>query len=143
MSATLYATPGRTAQIALFAALTGLCACNSSPPPARPPTQGEAVRAEVDRLTHAYGTCVDAKAHTVPVVGEVAGTLAYRLQDECKPARAALAAKTADFFRIGHPKTSPVQAANVADASIKDLEDDIRSRAVVTIVERQNPTKAK
>ena len=123
--------------------LLALAACNGSPTPARAPAQGEAARAEVDRLTRAYGACVDTKARTVPVAGEVAGTLAFRIEDECKPARAALAAKTANFFRIGHPRTSPGQAANVADASIKDLEDEIRSRAVVTIVERQNPAKAK
>ncbi len=119
-----------------------LAACDKSPP-ARQPAQGEAARAEVDRLTLAYGACVDTKARTAPVTDEVAGTLAYRFEHECAPARAALAAKTADFYRTGHPKTSSGQAANVADASIKDLEDDIRARAVITIVERQNPGKAK
>jgi len=124
-------------------ALFVLAACDGGKPSARPRAQGEAARADVDRLTRAYGTCVDAKTKAESVAGDVAGTIADRMIAECAPARAVLAAKTADFYRIGHPKTSPGQAANVADASIKDLEDDIRSRAVITIVERQNPTKAK
>ena len=127
--------------VATLAGLVSSCGSASTPPAQAP--QGQAARAEVDRLTLAYGACVDAKARTVSVTGEVAGTLAFRIEDECKTARTALAAKTADFYRAGHPKTSPGQAANVADASIKDLEDEIRARAVVTIVERQNPTKAK
>ncbi len=120
-----------------------LAACDRSSPPARPPVQGAAVRAEVDRLTLAYSNCVDAKARTRPIADEVAGTLADTFEAECAPARATLAAKTAIFYRIGHPRTSPGQAANVADASVKNLEDEIRSRAVIAIVERQNAAKAK
>jgi len=124
-------------------ALLLIAACDSSPPAPRAPAQGEAARAAVDRLTQAYAACVDRRARTEPVTDDVAGSLVDRFVKECAPARVALADKTAAFYRIGHPATTPHQAANVADASIKDLEDEIRSRAVVAVIERQNPTKAR
>ena len=119
----------------------GISSCNSSAP-ARPPQQGQAVRAEIDRLTRAYGACVDAKANAQPVAGELAGTMALRLQGECASARAPLITKTAEFYRIGHPKAMPALAKAVAEASVEQLEDEIRSNAVIAIVQRQNQTKA-
>ena len=127
--------------IATGGMLLALAACGSAPSP--PPPQGQAERAEVDRLTRIYGACVAAKAKAVPVAGELAGTLAFRLQRECAADRAPLLAQVAKFYRIGHPRDTPARAAAVAEASVLTLEDEIRGEAVITIVQRQNPTKAR
>ena len=123
-------------------AVLALAACDRAAAPP-PPPQGQAERAEVDRLTRIYGACVAAKAKAVPVAGELAGTLAFRLQRECAADRAPLLAQVAKFYRVGHPKDTPARAAAVAEASVLTLEDEIRGEAVITIVQRQNPTKAR
>ena len=113
-----------------------LAACDQSLP-ARQPSSG---RVGVDLGTKAYGDCVAAAAQRLPVAGDTPGNIADGAIASCKAARAALLPKVRDFYLAGH-KATPGYAANVAEASVATLEDDIRTRAVIAVVERQNKGK--
>lgn len=94
----------------------------------------------MDAATKAYGDCVAAAAQRLPVTGDTPGNIADSAIASCKAARAALLPKVRDFYLAGH-KATVGYAANVAEASVAGLEDDIRTRAVIAVVERQNKAK--
>lgn len=119
-------------------ALLGLAACSPSAPPK--PTEGAAQKAKVDAATLVYGDCVQNGANTMVVSGEAAGTLADKALANCTDSRKALMADIISFHQIGHPKFTIDQSKAVAEASIATLEDELRQKVVVTIVQRQTGT---
>ncbi len=134
-------------RLALLAALA-LAACSQGAPP-RANTQGEAGRKQIDAATRTYSACVDAAAKAAPVAGELPGNLAFAVMKACKPQRDILQQQVAAFWLLGHPAPSPDKAdyqrrlsVAVAEASIETLEDDLRSQAVVTIIQRQQASDA-
>lgn len=118
----------------LLAALA-LAACDAPAP--RVDTEGQAMRAEIDRLTKVYADCVSGHADAVPLPDQPASTIVAEVMKSCRPARTELFRKVAAFDRFGHPKHSQAMADAVAQASVATLDDDIRQAAVVTIFKRQ------
>ena len=119
--------------------LLGLAACDAAPP--RPDPKGQQLRAELDRMTADYGKCVDEKVAAADVSQDPAGTIAIEAVKACRPIRNALKLKVASFDRFGHPGHTPQQAEAVADASVGVIEKELREKAVVDIVKRQNETR--
>ncbi len=117
-------------------ALAGLLAACDAPAP-RVDSEGQAARAEVDRLTKAYTECVSGHADAIPLPDQPAGSIALDIMKTCREARTALFRKVAAFDRIGHPRHSPEMAEAVAQASVATLDDELRQGAVVTIIKRQ------
>ncbi len=116
-----------------------LAACDAAPP--RPDPRGQQLRAELDRLTADYAACVDKQVAAADVSGDPAGGIAIAAVKACRPIRNALALKVASFDRFGHPNHTPAQAEVVAQASVGVIEKDLRQKAVVDIVKRQNQMK--
>lgn len=116
-----------------------LAACDAAPPRADP--KGQQLRAELDKLTADYGRCVDEKVAAVDVSNDPAGSIAIEAVKACRPIRNALRLKVASFDRFGHPNHTPNQAEAVADASVGVIEKELREKAVVTIVKRQNESR--
>ena len=123
---------------AVLVALT-LAACDAAPP--RPDPKGQQLRAELDRLTKEYATCVDKNIAAADVSNDPAGSIAIEAVKACRPIRGALKLKVASFDRFGHPNHSANQAEAVADASVGVIEKELRENAVITIVKRQNKTR--
>ena len=121
----------------VFAALL-LAACGKVEQ--RVDSQGQAARAEVDKLTVDYANCISGHAEAMPLGNDPAGTVVDAIVRTCAGTRTALVAKVAAFDRLGHPKHAPNQAEAVAEASVADIEDELRADAVVTIVKRQTAT---
>jgi len=99
-------------------------------------------RAGVDDATRAYGNCVAAAARHLPVTRDTPGNIADSAISSCKGTRATLLPRVRDFYLAGHKATGGY-AANVAEASVATLDDDIRTRAVIAVVERQNKARDK
>ena len=117
--------------------LTVLALAGCDAPAPRPDTQGQAMRAEIDRLTKVYADCVAGHADSIPLPDQPASTIVGDVMKSCRPARTALFRKVAAFDRFGHPKHSQALADAVAQASVATLDDQIRQAAVVTIFKRQ------
>lgn len=116
-----------------------LAACNGGGP--RPDPKGQVLRAELDRMTADYGACVDKAVAAADVSKDPAGSIAIEAVKSCRPIRNALRLKVASFDRFGHPGHTPNQAEAVADASVGVIEKELREKAVVDIVKRQNSMK--
>ena len=112
-----------------------LAACDAPP---RPPAPGPEARKAVDTATLAYADCITKGAETAPL-GQSPGTAIGRVVQACAPARQALATAIEDFHQIGHPKFTADQLATVAEASIQQLEPQIRSDAIAVYVGRSLP----
>jgi hypothetical protein len=123
----------------LAVASAALAACDAAPP--RPDPKGQQLRAELDRMTADYGKCVDDKVAAADVSKDPAGTIAIEAVKACRPQRNALKLKVASFDRFGHPTHSANQAEAVAEASVGVIEKELRERAVVAIVKRQNESR--
>jgi hypothetical protein len=126
-------------KLALALPLLALAACDAASP--RPDPKGQQLRAELDKLTADYGTCVDEKVAAADVANDPAGSIAIEAVKACRPIRNALRLKVASFDRFGHPNHTPNQAEAVADASVGVIEKELREKAVVTIVKRQNESR--
>jgi hypothetical protein len=116
-----------------------LAACDAAPP--RPDPKGQQLRAELDQMTKDYAACVDAKVAAADVSNDPAGSIAIEAVKACRPQRNALRLKVASFDRLGHPNHTANQAEAVADASVGVIEKELREKAVVDIVKRQNLTR--
>jgi hypothetical protein len=116
-----------------------IAACDVAP--ARPDPKGQQLRAELDKLTADFGKCVDDKIAAADVSKDPAGSIAIEAVKACRPIRNALTLKVASFDRFGHPNHTPEQAEVVAQASVGVIEKELREKAVVTIVKRQNQMK--
>ena len=132
------------APLAVASALVALlAACDAAPP--RPDPKGQQLRAELDRMTKDYAACIDAQvsaAIEAPDLAETpAGSIAIEAVKACRPQRNALKLKVASFDRFGHPNRSAAQAEIVAEASVGVIEKELREKAVVDIVKRQNKTR--
>ncbi len=126
-------------RLALALPLLLLAACDAAPPRADP--KGQQLRAELDKLTADYGTCVDETVAAAEVANDPAGSIAIEAVKACRPIRGALRLKVASFDRLGHPNHTANQAEAVAEASVGVIEKELREQAVVTIVKRQNQTR--
>lgn len=126
----------KIAAVAIGSALI-LASCDRSAPDK---LRASPARAGLDVTTKVYGDCVSAAARTLPVADDTPGNVADRAIASCKVARAALLPRVRDFYLAGH-KATVDYAANVAEASVAGLEDDIRTRAAIAVVERQNKGK--
>ena len=122
----------------LYLAAVALLLAACSPPAARVDTQGQAARAEVDDATRLYGECVSGHADALPVNGDAAGSIALEILKTCKASRTDLVAKVARFHKLGNPKESDARAEAVAEASVMEIDDQVRQAAVVTIIKRQS-----
>lgn len=116
-------------------AVLALAACGEAP--ARPDPRGQQLRAELDQLTRTYADCVNGHATAAPLTEEPAGSQALAIMKTCREARTTLRAKTVEFDQFNHPKRRPDQSETVADASVANLDDQLREAAVVAIVKRQ------
>ena len=116
-----------------------LAACNAPAP--RQDPKGQQLRAELDKMTADYGTCVDKAVAAADVSKDPAGSIAVEAVKSCRPIRNALRLKVASFDRFGHPNRTPQQAEAVAEASVGVIEKELREKAVVDIVKRQNQTR--
>lgn len=121
--------------------LLALAACDAPPP--RPDTKGQQLHAAVDKLSDAYANCLGEKVKTVPLTDDPAGSMVFDLIKTCKPQRRALIDQIAIFHRFGHPRETEQVARIVAEASVQELEKDMREAAVITLVKRQNNMDAK
>ncbi len=113
-------------------ALLAVAACD---PPPRPPAPGPEARKLVDTQTLAYADCVETGAETAPL-GRSPGLVVGEVVRACQPQRKALADAIAKFHAIGHPSFSAEQTAVVAEASIQQLEPQIRNDAIAVYVGR-------
>lgn len=119
--------------VALFA----VAACD---PPPRPPVPGPEARKVVDAATTAYADCVTKRAEAAPLGGSPGLVIAQAVRD-CAPERKALADAIGKFHAIGHPSFTPEQTEVVAEASIQQIEPEIRSDAIAVYVGRERPTE--
>lgn len=125
-----------------LATVLALAACNQAPPAARVDSEGMAAQKVMDAATTVYAECISGHAEAMPVSDEAAGTLALRILKTCKASRDDLLGKVAAFRLIGHPKDGRPMAEAVAEASVQAIDDEMRGRAVVTIVKRQSEAEA-
>ncbi len=119
--------------IALFA----LAACE---PPPRAPVAGPEARKRVDAETLAYADCVVKGAEAAPL-GESPGLVVAQVVRDCAPRREALATAIEKFHALGNPSFTPERTAMVAEASIQQLEPQIRSDAIAAYVSRALPSQ--
>ncbi len=118
-------------------ALLGLAACDAPP---RPPVPGPEARKVVDAATTAYAACVSTRAEAAPLGGSPGLVIAQAVGD-CAPERQALADAIEKFHAIGHPSFTPAQTEVVAEASIQQIEPEIRSDAIAVYVGRALPSQ--
>ena len=121
----------------MTAVLVGLSACDAPP---RPPVPGPEARKVVDAATTAYAACVSARAEAAPLGGSPGLVIAQAVRD-CAPERKALATAIEKFHAIGHPSFTPEQTEVVAEASIQQIEPEIRSDAIAVYVGRALPAE--
>jgi hypothetical protein len=114
-----------------------LAACD---PPPRAEAPGPEARKRVDTATLAYADCVAKGAESAPL-GRSPGLVIEDVVKSCAPQRQALAAAIEDFHQIGHPSFSSQQLARVAEASIQQVEPQIRNDAIATYVGRALPNQ--
>ena len=119
------------------AALLALAACDPAP---RAEAPGPEARKAVDSATLAYAECVTRGAETAPL-GRSPGLLIGELVRDCVPQRQALADSIEKFHAIGNPSYAPEQLERVAEASIQQLEPQIRSDAIAIYVGRTLPNR--
>ena len=126
--------------IARLLSVTVLIALTACEPPPRPLAPGPEARKLVDTATLAYADCITEGAETAPldrspglVIGDV-----FR---NCAPARQVLAASIEKFHAIGHPKLTPEQLKIVGEASIQQLEPQLRNDAIAVYVGRALPNR--
>ncbi len=120
--------------------LLALAACGD--PPARPPSAGPEARKAVDDATAAYARCIEDRSRAAPP-GGVPGTIVGRAVRACEPARTVLAARIAEFRKIGYPNYTNDQLKAVAEASIQSIEPQMRAAGVIAYVNAAPPeTKA-
>ena len=119
------------------AALLAVAACDAPP---RPPAAGPEARKAVDAATLAYADCITNGAEAAPL-GQSPGIAIGRVVQACAPSRKVLATAIEDFHQIGHPKFTADQLATVAEASIQQLEPQIRSDAIAIYVGRTLPSR--
>jgi hypothetical protein len=127
----------RAATLLVASGVAGsLAACDAAPP--RPDPKGQQLRAELDKMTKDYAACVDARVAAADIAKDPAGSIAIEAVKACRPQRNALKLKVASFDRFGKPNHTAAQAEAVADASVGVIEKELREKAVVDIVKRQN-----
>ena len=119
------------------AALLALAACDAPP---RPTAPGPEARKAVDTATLAYADCVTKGAETAPL-GRSPGLVIGDVVRSCAPQRQALAASIEKFHAIGHPSFTPEQLRRVGEASIQQLEPQIRNDAIAIYVGRTLPNR--
>lgn len=110
-----------------------MASCGEAPP--RAPAAGPEARKAVDTATEAYADCIENGARNA-APGGVPGTIVEAAVKACAPARDALADKVMAFHKIGHPKFTLDQLRAVADASIEQVEPEMKADAVVAYVAR-------
>ena len=125
-----------TRALALVSVLA-LAACD---PPPRAPAPGPEARKAVDTATLAYADCVTKGAEAAPL-GRSPGLAIGDVVRDCAPARRTLASSIEKFHAIGHPSFTPEQLKTVAEASIQQLEPQIRSDAIALYVGRALPNR--
>ena len=119
------------------AALLALVACDAPP---RPTAAGPEARKAVDTATLAYADCVTKGAEAAPL-GRSPGLVIGEVVRSCAPQRRALAASIEKFHAIGHPSFTPEQLRRVGEASIQQLEPQIRNDAIAIYVGRTLPNR--
>ncbi|MDO9489765.1 MAG: hypothetical protein Q7J32_15420 [Sphingomonadaceae bacterium] len=119
--------------VAVFA----LAACDAPP---RPPVPGPEARKLVDTETLAYADCVVKGAEAAPL-GQSPGLVVAQVVRDCAPQRQALATAIEKFHVLGHPSFTPAQTEVVAEASIQQLEPQIRNDAIAAYVTRGLPSQ--
>jgi putative hemolysin len=127
----------RALSLVAVSALTLLAACD---PPPRAAAPGPEARKRVDTATLAYADCVTKGAEAAPL-GRSPGVVIGEVVRDCAPAREALASAIEDFHQIGHPSFSSAQLEAVGEASIQQLEPQIRSDAIAIYVGRSLPSQ--
>lgn len=113
-----------------------LAACGEAP--SRAPAAGQEARDAMDAATAAYAACIEQATLQAPS-GGVPGTVVGQAVRDCAPAREVLASKIVAFHRIGRPTYTQAQLDAVADASIKQIEPQLRSEAVAAYITRTSP----
>ena len=121
----------------LLAALL-LAACGEAPQ--RQPIPGPEARKAVDDATAAYADCVEQGAREAPA-GGIPGTVIEGIVASCKAERQALAERILELHRLGHPSMTEDQSRTVAEASIQQIEPDIKSAGVAAYVEQTSQTQ--
>ncbi len=114
------------------AALLALAACDAPP---RPPVPGPEARKLVDTQTLAYAECIETGVEKA-ALGRSPGLVVGEVVRDCQPQREALADAIEKFHAIGHPSFSAEQTEVVAEASIQQLEPQIRNDAIAVYVSR-------
>lgn len=126
----------RLSWIPAFAGMTALAtllmACE---PPPRAPAPGPEARKLVDSATLAYADCIETGAEKA-TLGRSPGLVIGEVVRDCRPQRQALADAIGKFHVIGHPNFTPEQLEVVAEASIQQLEPQIRNDAIAVYVGR-------
>jgi hypothetical protein len=112
--------------------LLALAACD---PPPRAPAAGPEARKAVDTATLAYADCVTRGVEAAPL-GRSPGLVIGEVVRGCAPQRQVLATSIEKFHAIGHPRFTPEQLKVVAEASIQQLEPQIRNDAIALYVGR-------
>ena len=116
----------------MTAVVLSLTACE---PPPRPPAPGPEARKLVDTTTLAYADCVTRGAEAAPL-GRSPGLVVGEVVRHCAPQRRALATSIEKFHAIGHPSFTAEQLKAVGEASIQQLEPQIRNDAIALYVGR-------
>jgi putative hemolysin len=118
-------------------ALLGLAACDAPP---RAPVAGPEARKLVDTATLAYADCIVKGAEAAPL-GQSPGLVVAQVVRDCAPRREALARAIESFHALGNPSFTPERTALVAEASIQQLEPQIRNDAIAAYVSRALPAE--
>ena len=126
----------RLCWVPAFAGMTGvLMSLTACDPPPRAPAPGPEARKAVDSATLAYADCVTKGAEAAPL-GRSPGLVIGEVVRSCAPQRRALAGSIEKFHAIGHPSFTPEQLRRVGEASIQQLEPQIRNDAIALYVSR-------
>jgi len=131
----------RLSWIPAFAGMTALLtlvtACDAPP---RPPVPGPEARKLVDTETLAYADCIVKGAEAAPL-GESPGLVVGKVVRDCAPRREALATAIEKFHALGNPSFTAERTEMVAEASIQQLEPQIRNDAIAAYVTRGLPSQ--
>ena len=121
-----------------LALVLSLAACGEAPP--RPPVPGPEARKAVDAATVAYANCITDNARQA-APGGVPGAVVEDVVKTCAPAREELAKRVMEFHRIGHPKYTEDQLRVVANASIEQIEPQMKADGVAAYITRNSPNQ--
>ncbi|MDT7933419.1 MAG: hypothetical protein RQ833_02275 [Sphingomonadaceae bacterium] len=112
-------------------------------------TQGQAARKAMNAAIKVYGDCVFAAARARPAA-EPLGPAAQAAVEACPAQRAALKATVVDFTKLGRQVCGPgqdprkdrcvneYQIGLLADASLKQFENDVREQAAIEILNHRD-----